>query len=111
MKYDLSYCPAPNRREEVEEYPPPTISDGRLAVRYQMSKNLCQRNHSYFFATKFDYSRLCCSSVLIITQPAFTCSKLTIETLKEGVKYVQSKQRYHNDAGFVLVSLLLTLNM
>ena len=24
------------------------------------------------------------------TQPAFTCSKLTIETLKQGVKYVQS---------------------
>ena len=23
-------------------------------------------------------------------QPAFTCSKLTIETLKQGVKYVQS---------------------
>ena len=25
-----------------------------------------------------------------ITQPAFTCSKLTIETLEQGVKYVQS---------------------
>ena len=24
------------------------------------------------------------------TQPAITCSKLTIETLKQGVKYVQS---------------------
>ena len=24
------------------------------------------------------------------TQPAFTCSKLTIETLGQGVKYVQS---------------------
>ena len=24
------------------------------------------------------------------TQPAFTCSKLTIETLEHGVKYVQS---------------------
>ena len=24
-----------------------------------------------------------------LTQPAFTCSKLTIETLEEGVKYVQ----------------------
>ena len=24
------------------------------------------------------------------TQPAITCSKLTIETLEEGVKYVQS---------------------
>ena len=26
----------------------------------------------------------------ITTQPAFTCSKLTIETLEQGVKYVQS---------------------
>ena len=26
------------------------------------------------------------------TQPAFTCSKLTIETLRQGVKYVQSQQ-------------------
>ena len=26
------------------------------------------------------------------TQPAITCSKLTIGTLEQGVKYVQSKQ-------------------
>ena len=26
----------------------------------------------------------------VITQPAITCSKLTIETLEQGVKYVQS---------------------
>ena len=26
------------------------------------------------------------------SQPAFTCSKLTIETLEQGVKYVQSLQ-------------------
>ena len=26
----------------------------------------------------------------IISQPAFTCSKLTTETLEQGVKYVQS---------------------
>ena len=27
---------------------------------------------------------------IISTQPAFTCSNLTIETLKQGVKYMQS---------------------
>ena len=27
---------------------------------------------------------------MLITQPAFTYSKLTIETLEQGVKYVQS---------------------
>ena len=29
-------------------------------------------------------------SEIFLTQPAFTCSKLTIETLEQGVKYVQS---------------------
>ena len=28
--------------------------------------------------------------ILHFSQPAFTCSKLTIETLEQGVKYVQS---------------------
>ena len=41
------------------------------------------------------------SANLRYTQPAFTCSKLTIETLEQGVKYVQS----------YMVSLLLTLNI
>ena len=27
---------------------------------------------------------------ILLTQPAITCSKLTIETLEQGVKYVQS---------------------
>ena len=27
---------------------------------------------------------------LTLTQPAFTCSKLRIETLEQGVKYAQS---------------------
>ena len=61
------------------------------------------------------------------TQSAFTCSTLTIKTLEQGVKYVQSSQKRHrNDAWrrsgvfivnvehilhLVLVFLLLTLNM
>ena len=32
----------------------------------------------------------CNNPRLATTQPAFTCSKLTIETLEQGVKYVQS---------------------
>ena len=50
---------------------------------------------------------------LIVTQPVFTCSKLTIETLEQVVKYFQSQhQRHQNDAnGVVLVFLLLTLNI
>ena len=30
------------------------------------------------------------SARLVYTQPAFTCSKLTIETLEQSLKYVQS---------------------
>ena len=40
--------------------------------------------------------------LLYLSQPAITCSKLTIETLEQGVKYTN---------GVVLVSLLLTLNI
>ena len=29
-------------------------------------------------------------ATMVSPQPAITCSKLTIETLKQGVKYVQS---------------------
>ena len=32
----------------------------------------------------------CSSKAEVHTQPAITCSKLTIETLERGVKYVQS---------------------
>ena len=36
------------------------------------------------------FSKKSQSRVLDSSQPAITCSKLTIEALKEGVKYVQS---------------------
>ena len=36
------------------------------------------------------YSGKRTDKIYIIYQPAFTCSKLTIETLEQGVKYVQS---------------------
>ena len=42
-----------------------------------------------------------------ITQSAITCSKLPIETLKQGVKYAQSQQQRHqyDVIGVVLVPL------
>ena len=51
--------------------------------------------------------------------PAFTSSKLTVETLEQGVKYVQSQQkRYQNGANdieqilhLVIVFLLLSLKV
>ena len=49
-------------------------------------------------------------------QPAFTCSNLTIETLEQGVKYVQRRSgffivNFEHISHLVLVFLLLTLNM
>ena len=44
----------------------------------------------------------------LITQPAITYSKLTIETLEQGVNYVQSLQENTRTAPLFL---LLTLNM
>ena len=40
----------------------------------------------------------------------YTYSKLTIETLAQGVKYVQIRNK-DNVIGVLLVSLLLTLNI
>ena len=40
--------------------------------------------YSEWYNLNFDTSRK------IFDQPAFTCLKLTIETLEQGVKYVQS---------------------
>ena len=31
-----------------------------------------------------------CEQQIVLTQPAFTCSKLIVETLEQGVKYVSS---------------------
>ena len=47
------------------------------------------------------------------TQSAFTCSKLTVEILEQGVNMFKVKQQRHqnNPNGIVLVSLLLTLKI
>ena len=42
------------------------------------------------FLSKTTISLNDCNSTKVHTQPAITCSKLTIETLEQGVKYVQS---------------------
>ena len=48
----------------------------------------------------------------LYSQPASACSKLTIETLEQEVKYVQVNNRDTRKTPMaVLVSLLLTLNI
>ena len=57
------------------------------------------------------------SYLISISQAAFACSKLTIETLEQGVKYVQRLRsgifivNFEHISHLVLVFLLLTLNM
>ena len=53
----------------------------KLAFAMQLSKAVLIKN--------LEMWKIKCIS-LMINQPAFTCSKLTIETLEQGVKYVQS---------------------
>ena len=59
-----------------------------------------------------------CPQTIIFTQPAIACSKLIIEALEQGVKYVQSQWRrsdaflvnFEHISHLVLVFLLLTLS-
>ena len=39
-----------------------------------------------------DFVRMYPLILVLSTKPAFTCSKLTIETLERGVQYVQSQE-------------------
>ena len=47
-----------------------------------------ETNYSEWYCTQQEFSKIILS--IAVTQPAFTCSKLTTETLEPGVKYVQS---------------------
>ena len=49
----------------------------------------------------------------MFTRPGITCSKLTIETLERGVKYVHGVfiVNFEHTSHLVLVFLFLTLNM
>ena len=51
------------------------------------SEHICRqlKNHQHRLRSKTGISL-----ENILTQPAIACSKLTIETLEQGVKYVQS---------------------
>ena len=49
----------------------------------------------------FPFGKILIKSPQVLSQPVITCSKLTIETLEQDVKYV---------IDVILVSLLLTFN-
>ena len=61
--------------------------------------------------------RTCSKTYLVIvaTQSAFTCSKLTIKTLEQGVKYVRRSGVFivnlEHISHLILVFLLLTLSV
>ena len=64
------------------------------------------------FATLFIFLSLVINAIVgyIPTQPAITCSKLTIETPEQGKKYVQSKE-IRTTPFVVVLMYLLTLNI
>ena len=53
--------------------------------------------------------------VIVVTQSVFTCSKLTIKTLEQGVKYVRRSGVFivnlEHISHLILVFLLLTLSL
>ena len=53
-----------------------------------MSNNLLNVFSQIYHATLIGMGIENVSVELVISQPAFTCSMLTIETLEQGVKYV-----------------------
>ena len=53
---------------------------------------MLQNVSEQLFSTKALEPSLVIYGEVDTTQPAFTSSKLTIETLEQGVRYVQSKQ-------------------
>ena len=53
----------------------------------QISLNAGKTELVFFTSPK---NQLDCDLKIKLTQPTFTCSMLTIETLEQGVKYVQS---------------------
>ena len=71
-----------------------------FTLKTNISGNTFQKPSSDFFKLLIMlfiiklYARLnifkICFIIVMVIQPAFTCSNLTIETLKQGVKYVQS---------------------
>ena len=79
-----------------------------ILLESKLSKYYC-----FAFLRTFVQLFLC-----FLSQPAYTYSKLTIETPEQGVKYVQSWRRssifvvnFERISHLVLVFLFLTLNM
>ena len=64
-----------NEPKAAIESPDPEVDDAEVDLHFKL--HLSIRNNYI-------------SLIIIHSQPAITCSKLTIETLEQGVKYVQS---------------------
>ena len=56
----------------------------------KLFKTICSKNYKEPVFFKFIIDKNDEKHFPVTAQPAITCSKLTIETLDQGVKYVQS---------------------
>ena len=63
----------------------PLIQWKRFSVCFVLPMLLSNLRHQYIISYY-----IITLIITVRTQPAFTCSKLTIEALEQGVKYVQS---------------------
>ena len=64
------------------------VDDGGIqVVTNRFDRNTCCSGSGDNFAYSFSFLR---NSGIQSSQPAITCSNLTIETLEQGMKYVQS---------------------
>ena len=83
------------------------LNEDKILKKKQL---VIEKLHSYFLKIywKINFTS---KNVHTWNQPTITCSKLTIETLEKGVKYVQQVNNKDNRTSLTLLSLLLTLNI
>ena len=62
-----------------------------IICHLNMKKHMPKKKNTFFNINIFSFdTKACFFKTQVLTQSAITCSKLTTETLEQGVKYVQS---------------------
>ena len=79
-------------RNQIDQNP---YSDHSLPKKLRQNFNFCEfvlafKNWGCFINLFWRNSWFKSPAIWLLSQPAFTCSKLTIEILEQGLKYVQS---------------------
>ena len=83
-KYNCHYCftTAHESAQSIVKY------TSNCDIKAKSEWYILEEKLHYFYKTKYVYNKKHhedCALLVAATQPAFTCSKLTIETLEQGV--------------------------